>query len=151
MGSLQIRLSFWDCIVPKRSRRRERRGVALVEFAIVAPLFFLLVLGIIEFGWAMMAQTILTNAAREGARTGSLDGTQLTDVTNSVDSYLNAAGLPSVTPTVSPNPPSNATAGQNVTVTVNLPFSQISLVPVPQWLGNVTLTATSVAQRETSR
>ena len=135
----------------RHSRRSNRRGVTAVEFALVAPLFFLLILAFIEFGWAMMASGILTNAAREGARTAALDGAEVADVAAAVNRYLNAGGLPSVTPSVSPNPPSAATAGQNVTVTASLPFSQISLVPVPTWLGNVRLTATSVARRETSR
>ncbi len=135
----------------RRSRRSDRRGVTTVEFALVSPLFFLLVLASIEFGWAMMASGILTNAAREGARAGALDGAQVSDVADAVNRYLNGAGLPSVTPTVVPSPPSIAPAGQNVTVTASLAFSQISLLPVPNWLGDVTLRATSVMRRETSQ
>ena len=48
---------------------QSRRGVATVEFAIVAPLFFLLVLGCIEFGRALMVQQMLTNASRVGHET----------------------------------------------------------------------------------
>ncbi|MGQ0833075.1 MAG: TadE/TadG family type IV pilus assembly protein, partial [Microthrixaceae bacterium] len=33
-------------------RGKRDRGAALVEFAIIMPIFFLLVFGIIEFGWA---------------------------------------------------------------------------------------------------
>lgn len=132
-------------------RRSDRRGVTAIEFALVAPLFFVLILAFIEFGWAMMASGILTNAAREGARAGALDGAQVADVTTAVNGYLNAAGLPSVTPTVSPSPPSSAPAGENVTVTASLTFSQISLLPVPKWLGDVTLAASSVVRRETSQ
>lgn len=135
----------------RHSRRRDRRGVTAIEFALVAPLFFVLILAFLEFGWAMMASGILTNAAREGARAGALDGAQVADVTTAVNGYLNAAGLPSVTPTVSPCPPSNAAAGQNVAVTASLTFSQISLLPVPKWLGDVTLAASSVVRRETSQ
>lgn len=46
----------------------ERRGVAAVEMALVAPLFMLMVLGIIEFGRYLMVGQLVTNAAREGAR-----------------------------------------------------------------------------------
>jgi Flp pilus assembly protein TadG len=134
----------------RHARRHDRCGTTTVEFALVSPLFFLLILAFIDFGWAMMASGILTNATREGARAGALDGAQTSDVATAVNRCLNSAGLPTVTPTVSPTPPSSAAAGQNVTVTTNLSFSQISLVPVPTWLGNVTLTATSVVRRETS-
>jgi len=44
------------------------RGSAMVEFAIIAPVLFLLVFGIIEFGRAYNAQNTLTHAAREGIR-----------------------------------------------------------------------------------
>lgn len=54
-----------------RSRNR-RRGAALVEFALVAPLLFLLVLGIMEFGVMMMHQLTLVQVAREGSRHASL-------------------------------------------------------------------------------
>jgi len=46
----------------RRQKRSRRRGAALVEFAVIAPLFFLLVVGVIEFGRAMMVKQIITNA-----------------------------------------------------------------------------------------
>jgi Flp pilus assembly protein TadG len=42
------------------------RGQDLVEFALILPLFFLLVLGILEFGVAVFAYNSVANAAREG-------------------------------------------------------------------------------------
>ena len=45
-----------------------QRGQALVEFALVAPLFFLVIGGIITFGIGVFYQQQLTNAAREAAR-----------------------------------------------------------------------------------
>jgi hypothetical protein len=50
----------------------KRRGAALVEFAIVSVLLFLLVLGIIEFGLLMKDYLTVNQAAREGARSASL-------------------------------------------------------------------------------
>ena len=47
---------------------RPMPGVAAVEFAIVAPIFFMLVIGIIEVGRAIMVQQVLINASRVGAR-----------------------------------------------------------------------------------
>lgn len=44
------------------------RGQTMTEFALVAPLFFMLLFGIIVFGMAIFYQQQLTNAAREGAR-----------------------------------------------------------------------------------
>ena len=59
-----------------RSRRVERatRGQALAEFALVAPLFFLLVFGIIEAGRFILYYETLSNATREGARYAIVQG-----------------------------------------------------------------------------
>lgn len=43
-------------------------GATLVEFAVVAPLLFLLLFGVIEFGRAVVTYTAVNTAAREGAR-----------------------------------------------------------------------------------
>ena len=43
-------------------------GAALVEFTVVAPVFFLLVFGIIEFGSIFSLQNTMMNAAREASR-----------------------------------------------------------------------------------
>jgi hypothetical protein len=48
--------------------RRRSRGQALSEFALVAPLFFLLLFGIIEAGRFIYYYEVLNNATREGAR-----------------------------------------------------------------------------------
>lgn len=49
-----------------------QRGAELVEFAISSSLLFLLLFGIIEFSVALFDKQTITNAAREGARTGIL-------------------------------------------------------------------------------
>lgn len=48
----------------------DRRGAALVEFALVLPLLLVLIFGIIEFGIIIYDKAMVTNAVREGARTG---------------------------------------------------------------------------------
>ncbi len=57
-----------------RSRRtpRPRRGTACIEFALVAPVFFLTIFGLIESGRMMMLKHALTDAAREGCRAAGL-------------------------------------------------------------------------------
>jgi competence protein ComGC len=49
---------------------KNENGATMVEFAIVAFLFFTLVFGIIEFGLLLFNQQVITNAGREGARSG---------------------------------------------------------------------------------
>ena len=51
------------------------RGAALVEFAIIAPLLFLLLYGIVELGLGLREQLTMSNAVTTGARIGSVLGT----------------------------------------------------------------------------
>jgi Flp pilus assembly protein TadG len=55
-----------------RRRGREAGGQSLVEFALILTPLFLLLLGIIQFGFIFNAYVTMTNAAREGARTGTI-------------------------------------------------------------------------------
>ena len=48
------------------------RGQSLVEFALVLVPLFLILLGIIQFGFIFNSYGTITNAAREGARTGTV-------------------------------------------------------------------------------
>ncbi|HXI44768.1 MAG TPA: TadE/TadG family type IV pilus assembly protein [Candidatus Acidoferrales bacterium] len=60
-------------------RRRRDRGQALTEFALVAPIFFLLVFGIVQLGLLFGGQNGLVNAAREVARYAATYKTAITD------------------------------------------------------------------------
>jgi Flp pilus assembly protein TadG len=54
--------------------RSDRRGQALVEFALAAPIFLFLMFAIIDFGRYVYYVQILNNAAREGARYAIVHG-----------------------------------------------------------------------------
>ncbi len=56
-----------------RDRFTGEAGAAAVEFALVLPMFILLVLGIAEFSRAYNYSISLSGAAREGARVFALD------------------------------------------------------------------------------
>lgn len=129
--------------------RSGRHGASVVEFAIVAPIFFLVVLGIIEFGRMAMVQQIITNAAREGARVGILDNASYATVDTKVKQYLSAAALTGATVNVVPNPPSSAGYDEPVTVTVSIPFDKASWLPTPFFIKGTVLTANAVMRRET--
>jgi Flp pilus assembly protein TadG len=49
-------------------RPRRTRGQALVEFAIVLPVFLMLIVGMIDIGFGLFVKMSVINAAREGAR-----------------------------------------------------------------------------------
>ena len=56
------------------ARLGPERGQALVEFALVAPIVFLLLFGIIEGGRFILYYETLNNATREGARYAIVHG-----------------------------------------------------------------------------
>ena len=49
---------------------RMHRGQALVEFALVLPLLIVMFMGVFDIGRYVFADNEVTNAAREGVRTG---------------------------------------------------------------------------------
>ena len=134
-----------------RLYRKQRRAAAVVEFAIVAPLFFLLVFGMIEYGRMVMVQQIITNASREGARRAVLDGATATEVQNEVDDFLEQSSIAGADVTVTPTDPSTAAYGDPITVTVAIDFVDVSWLPSPMYLGGQEMTASTSMRRETSQ
>lgn len=134
-----------------RSHRKKRQGAAVVEFAIIAPVFFLLVFGMLEFGRMIMVQQILTNASREGARRAVLDGATSGEVNEAVDEYLESMSVTGATVSIDPSNPSSAGFGEPVTVTVSVPFDQVSWIPTPMFLGGRQMSARTIMRRESTQ
>lgn len=67
----------------RRLLRQRTSGQGMVEFSLVAPLFFLMLFGVMEGGWLLFHNHQVSNAAREGARfavvNGEMSGTELTN------------------------------------------------------------------------
>jgi Flp pilus assembly protein TadG len=83
-----------------RPFQRSEKGQDLVEYALVLPLFILLVLSVVEFGYLFLQYNTVTNAAREGARAGILPVTtscnlacQDAKATAAANTFAAAAGL----------------------------------------------------------
>lgn len=130
-----------------RGRRCQRRGAAVTEFAIVAPIFFLMIIGFLEFGRALMVQQVLINASRVGARQAITTGATTSEVQAAVQDYTEGVAVPNVSVSVSPDPAS-ASAGTAITVTTSVNFSDVSWMPAPWFLGGKTLTANSRMRKE---
>lgn len=85
--------------------RRGERGTSVAEFAVVALLFFMIIIGIIEFGRLLYTHNALTDATRRGARFASLNSsTSAAAVKNEVVYGRNATydvnGNPTSTPVI---------------------------------------------------
>ena len=115
---------------PDAESRVRREGAATLEFAIVAPIVFLLILALLQFGSLLMRQNVLTAAAREGARTASLPDTVSTgDVVAIVNDRLQRGGInPAVVDVdVTPTALGSLNTGDSVSVSVTSPMARTSM------------------------
>jgi Flp pilus assembly protein TadG len=130
-----------------RSASRSSLAQALVEFALVVPLFLLLLFAMIDFGRYVYYVQILNNAAREGTRYAIVHGSNSFTPTGpapedpKIDTVVRdyATGVIGDSTVLQvhstwgnpPNPPSN-TRGSRITVTVSYDFhALIPIVPIP--------------------
>ena len=141
-----------------------QKGVAAVEMALILPLLLILLFGIIEFSIVLYDKAMITNASREGARTGILyradpqtgayDPRDLAEIQAVVDNYLLnylinfRPGLHTVEVSAV------ATSGQLRTVTVRYPYNFLVFPNLPPLLGGsagplkIDLAATTVMRTE---
>ena len=92
---------------PKLNRPRTgRRGQSLVEFAVILPVFVLILVGIFDLGRAVYAYSTVNNAAREAGRLAIVDQT-LAHIT--AEATKQSVALKPVTITVDFRDPSTPT------------------------------------------
>ncbi len=77
--------------------RHKRRGSALLETALVLPLFLALVLGVSDFSRILCYSQAVTSAARAGAEFGALSHGELTDLRRVEEAAVLGSGLPGLT------------------------------------------------------
>ncbi len=138
----------------RRSRRsNNRRGATVVEMAIVAPVFFGLVFGLIEFGRVTMINQALSDAARAGCRTACLATTTnagkvelaARDHLQTFMSGSNNAGVCRIT--VEPADFTAIERGSDITVHVEVNCSDVTWISGGA-LGNPVLSGEATMQRE---
>ncbi len=127
-----------------RSLHRQK-GAEVVEFAISATLLFILLFGIIEFSVALFDKATLTNASREGARTGILFRPEPRDlaaedsaieqaIRDYAEQYLiSLGGAAEMDITIARSDP-GMSPGSDVTVTVDYPYQYLVL---PGFIGDL--------------
>ena len=73
---------------------KNQKGAAAVEFAIIAPLLFVLLFGVIEFSALLYNKAVITNASREAARysatfyTNPVNGIATRPTCDEIQSYV---------------------------------------------------------------
>lgn len=143
----------------KMSLTNRRRGVVVVEMAIIAPLLFLLVFGLVEFARMVMIHDALTDAARNGCRKAVLasTGSQEDDVTiltadakvrsSLIATLACAADVNKFRITFSPSNLSGVKSGETITTYVEVKYADVSWIP-PRFLGSVVLRGKASMKRE---
>ena len=123
--------------------RKSQRGAAAVEFAIVLPVLMLMLVGIVDFGLVMGAQSQLSNAAREGGRAGALTGlksdaeTAARTAISDMPGFTNPGAVVEVN--CAPPPPSVASCPMDGTTSDTGNMVTVKITYVHTWLSPVML------------
>lgn len=116
-------------------RRRRDSGAAAVEFAIVLPVFLVMLFGIIQFGAVLFLHNNMVNAARETARRMAVAELTAAQADAFAQNYLAGWNVAFVVFATEPAP---GTVNGDVFVQITAPASDAALInfPIP-WSGNL--------------
>ncbi len=107
----------------------------MIEFAIIAPVLFLLLFGIVEAGWAFSQQLEVRHGAREGARMAAVNQGTLDDIANATCAQMDLATSGATVSLLKSGP----AVGDSVRVEVVAPVDSITGI-TGLVLGGATLT-----------
>ena len=132
-------------------RDTDERGASLVEFAVLAPLLLILVLGIVEFGWLFGQNNSVRHAAGEAARVASVNGgssVSSSDIAQvACNDLLGSGGITSLQVSVTSNPPAGD-IGAAGSVTVEVGVQSLSNAPIISSFVPSTLNETAIFRLE---
>ncbi len=144
-----------EAIMSFKNGRRIANGAAAVEFALIAPLFLIMLGGIIEFGQAFKVEHLLSNACRRGARSAIFSGSTTDQVQSNVKQQCEAmlrVKSSDVTVNVLVNGTnadlSSAVKGDQIDVQVSIPYSKASIGFFTQLFKNASLSSTCILEHE---
>jgi Flp pilus assembly protein TadG len=115
-------------------KRAPRKGLAVVELAIIAPVLVFLTIGMIEIARGLMVKEVLSNAARKGCRTAILPAGTTNSVATDVNQVLTDSSIDSnyatVTVMVNGKVADASTAKQHdqISVKVSIPVSRVAWI-----------------------
>ncbi len=118
-----------------------RTGAAAVEFAIVAPIFFTLVIASLEFGRLNIIRHTADQAAYEAARHAMVPGATAAEAKSKAESMLKVVGARDSQITIV------GPTDDKVTVTVDVPLNKNGWI-APKFTKNKTIHATSTLKTE---
>jgi Flp pilus assembly protein TadG len=93
---------------PRAGTRNRGQGQSLVEFAVVLPVFLLILAGILDFGLGLYSQMTIINASREGARLGVVEPGNVAGIQDRVEAMSAGLDLSQLNVTISCERPSGS-------------------------------------------
>jgi hypothetical protein len=120
----------------RRTSIRSERGQTMTEFAIVLPIFCLLLLGIAQLGIAFNNYLALTDAVRAGARYAATDRTSSSQCSDVQNKIKNSASDLDQSKLSIPCPVSTWEPGEDVRVCASYPYD-INLIGIVVSSGNL--------------
>ena len=130
----------------KRQLRTYRFGGVAVEFAMVAPIFFLVLLGGIEFASIHVTQCAMENAAFEGARKGIVLGAKPEQCRAAAEEILKVSRVQVYT--IQVEPASFDSTTDEVSVTISVPMTPENKFGLAAFLRGGSLVKTISLPRE---
>jgi len=130
-------------------RTSEEKGMALVETAIVILLLIFVTFAMMEYGWIFHRIQQVNNAAREGVRSAVLPDNTPADATAVANQLLNDFGIAGATVTISPADTADLETGDLITMTVQVPVSNVELTGLflsQAFLGSTLSTSATMAK-----
>jgi len=106
-------------------KHRSQKGTAVVEFALVAMMLFMIIVAMAEFSRAWMLLGVMNGAARVGARYAAIVPdveNNIGEVTDKVKATLQASRIPDEDIEVEVNYPGSPIKGTPITVDVQVTF-----------------------------
>jgi Flp pilus assembly protein TadG len=123
-------------------RNANRRGAALVEFALVLPVIVMLMLGCLEMGRGIMVQHTLQEAAQAACRVYSVSDADPSAHEAIIAQAMQRAGIAKYSVAYDPASKSQITAAlEPVTVTISVDFGEVA------WLSTNHLAKKTIAGR----
>ncbi|MEE8170927.1 MAG: TadE family protein [Phycisphaerae bacterium] len=109
----------------RKTCRQNRRGMVVVETAVIAPIIAVVLMGMVQAGYLFMVRQTVIMASREGARAGIVQDATPSEVQAKVAQVMASAGMGSTGYTITSNMAALTPTTQEVWVDVSIPLTSV--------------------------
>ena len=125
-------------LIRRRTEKGQRgeKGQALVEFALLVPIFLMLLFAVVDFGMGFHSWITVTNSAREGARLGAVQATtaqiivRVQDTSDLIDEDTKMTVTVACGPSSDPPPTGTCTSQPAESVVVRVDYDYDLITPL---------------------